>query len=73
MDRGKMLAKLPSCTVLPLLADIGSSQEATVYHGFTLLDPSRAAVETIVSDGRAHRARELIDAASRLGNQPEGC
>jgi len=42
MNHGKMITRLLSCTFFLLLADKGFGQEATVYHGFTLLDPSRA-------------------------------
>jgi imidazolonepropionase-like amidohydrolase len=44
MNHGKMIAKLLSCTSFSLLAGLAAGQEANVYHGFTLLDPARAAV-----------------------------
>lgn len=43
MHYGKMIVKLLTCMSL-LLAGMAVGQEATVYHGFTLVDPARAAV-----------------------------
>ena len=43
MHHTKMIVKLLPCVSL-LLASLARGQETTVYHGFTLLDPTRAAV-----------------------------
>jgi imidazolonepropionase-like amidohydrolase len=44
MKHARITAKLLAATLSLLSAAEGSSQEATVYHGFTQLDPVRAAI-----------------------------